>query len=69
MQNQLSHQLSMYDYPFSDLSTLFMSSLSQRGETTEFTNSTRRQSDEIGNLEEEISSTASVPISIPCKTC
>lgn len=66
IQNQLTHQLNMYDYPLNEILTLFTPSVQQCAEEMESTD-TQCHSDSVdtGNQDEEFGSTTSMPISIP----
>uniref|UniRef100_A0A1Y1N0Q7 Rap-GAP domain-containing protein n=1 Tax=Photinus pyralis TaxID=7054 RepID=A0A1Y1N0Q7_PHOPY len=70
IQNQLSQQLNICDYPLNEILTLFTPSVQQCAEEMESTdNQCQSESVETGNPDEEFSSTASMPISIPGSPC
>ncbi|KAK4874613.1 hypothetical protein RN001_013973 [Aquatica leii] len=70
IQNQLSQQLNMCDYPLNEILTLFTPSVQQCAEEMESTdNQCQSESVDTGNPDEEFSSTASMPISIPGSPC
>ncbi|KAF5285874.1 hypothetical protein FQA39_LY04335 [Lamprigera yunnana] len=70
IQNQLSQQLNMCDYPLNEILSLITPSVQQSAEEMESTdNQCQSESVDTGNPDEEFSSTASMPISIPGSPC
>lgn len=63
IQNQVSYQHSLYDFPLNEISTLFMPSLYGGYDFESYDN--QYQADEATNLAEEDLGTTTMPISIP----